>query len=204
MIERRWHDNEICFVVATGPSLSQSVANKIATRRLVLVSDSYKLFKKSEILYSCDSAWWRENKSSILFDAQRFTCTTPDSLKPLVADKYGLTVVKAKHGRGFSFDPENIHYGSNSGFQAINLAILFGAQRIVLVGFDMQLVHGKRHFFGDHPEGLRNMKSYATFIPNFNLAAKRLPSNIQIFNATPGSALECFPKVDLDEVLRWE
>lgn len=112
-----------------------------------------------------------------------------------------MNLIGGKDGEGFSFDPEVIHYGSNSGFQAVNLAILMGATRIVLVGFNMGSIDGKRHFFGDHPRGLRNTNTYNNFLRAFNRAAKLLPPHIQILNATPNSALTCFPRIDLHDAL---
>jgi hypothetical protein len=43
---------------------------------------------------------------------------------------------------------------------------------------------------------LRNTRSFAGYIQKFEDAAKVLPAHISIVNATPGSALKCFPFVD--------
>lgn len=45
--------------------------------------------------------------------------------------------------------------GMNSGFQALNLALHFGARRIILVGYDFTLQHG-HHWHGRHQDGLNN------------------------------------------------
>jgi len=67
----------------------------------------------------------------------------------------------------------------------------------VLVGFDMRQVGGRAHFFGDHPEGLRNNTDFRGFITAFRQAQAPVP----IVNATPGSALDCYPMVTLEEAL---
>jgi len=155
------------------------------------------------VLYACDAAWWHHHKGVMEFQGEKWsshgiTDRIRHNDKSEVALKYGVNLVGGKDSHtGFSLDPAVIHYGSNSGYQAVNLAILMGATRITLVGFDM---HGT-HFFGKHPPGLRNANSYANFIAAFDRAAKRLPPHIQIFNATPGSALRCFPMVSLDVAL---
>lgn len=120
--------------------------------------------------------------------------------KRAAAQNYGLNLVGAVSNPGFSFGGDQIHYGMNSGFQAVNLALLLGANPLVLIGFDMR-VTDKRHFFGDHPPGLRNTSKYVNFINCFRQAAKRLPEAVEILNATPNSALDCFPKVSLDVAL---
>jgi len=105
--------------------------------------------------------------------------------------------VKGALGEGFSTDPNVIHYGDNSGFQALNLTILFGSPYIVLVGFDMRHVGGKAHFFGDHPNGLYQRPEYQSFVKKFTPP----PEGVQIINATPDSALTCYPMMSLEDAL---
>jgi hypothetical protein len=170
------------------------------------VNDAYRLFPDARVLYACDAQWWNAHRGCPDFSGEKWSShgiagRVRHNDKLDVARKYGLNLVAGKDGEGFSFDPEVIHYGSNSGFQAINLAILMGATRIVLVGFNLGHVDGKKHFFGDHPRGLRNTHSYSNFLRAFNRAAKLLPLHIQILNATPNSALTCFPRISLDDAL---
>ena len=116
-----------------------------------------------------------------------------------VAEKYGLNLVKGSSNAGFSTDQNVINYGDNSGFQALNLAILLGSCYIVLVGFDMRHVSGKSHFFGDHPNSLFQRQEYESFALKFNKAPP--PDGVTIINATPGSALKCYPMMDLEDAL---
>jgi hypothetical protein len=109
--------------------------------------------------------------------------------------------VIGEHSEEFSLNPAAISYGSNSGFQALNLAILKGCKRIVLVGYDMRTVKGQRHFFGDHPKGLHNRTNFEDFVPMFTHASKRMPKDLLIVNATPESALHCFKRKTLEDAL---
>lgn len=169
---------------------------------MIAVNDAYRLLPGAAVLYACDAAWWHHHKGAPDFQGERWSShgspsPTRHNDKTEVAERYGVRLVWGRDQAGFSTDPEAIHYGSNSGFQAVNLALLMGARRVVLVGFDM---HGA-HFFGAHPKPLRNTTSYGGFIRAFERAADRLPEGVQILNATPGSALRCFPMVSLDDVL---
>lgn len=123
-----------------------------------------------------------------------------------VMEKYGLTVIPGEWKQTFSIDPTHIHFGhhgaGNSGFQATNIAILFGATRIILCGFDMREVAGKKHFFGSHPKHLNPNQNFGAWRRGFAEAAKALPSHIEIINATPESALTCFKFMDLREALK--
>ena len=154
----------------------------------------------ADVLYGCDAKWWNEHNGCPGFQGEKWSSHDEGTNKKLAeAEKYGLNLVRGSSDAGFSTDPEVICYGSNSGFQAINLAILMGAKEIVLVGFDMRRVDGVSHFFGEHPPPLRVGMDYERFVPHFHRA--KVPDGVSILNATPGSALECFPMVNLSEAL---
>lgn len=190
-VEPRWR-GECCIVAAPGPSLSPEVAEACRGDRVIAVNDAYRRLPFADVLYACDARWWGVHGHCAGFKGEKWSSHSRDNEKLKEADLYGLTLVKGCNRKGFSLDPEHIHYGGNGGFQAVNLAILFGARRIVLVGFDMS----GSHFFGFHPKPLRNTRSFDKYIEEFGAAAKMLPSDIRIVNATPGSALKCFPFVD--------
>ena len=46
-----------------------------------------------------------------------------------------------------------------------------------------------------------NGKAYGRFMRNFAKAAELLPRGIRIINATPDSAMTCFPMMSLEEAL---
>jgi len=203
-IEPRFADQTV-VVAGSGPSLTREIAYRCQGAAAIAVNDAYQLFPDAAVLYACDAEWWEVHGGCPDFAGEKWSSHSVDTGghndKREVAEKYGLKLVEGRDRDGFSFDPACIHYGSNSGFQAINLAILFGAKRVVLVGFDMRVVDRKRHFFGDHPAPLRNDGGYGSFIRTFARAAKSLPDNIQIINATPCSALKCFPIMELQNAL---
>ena len=196
----RWTGTAI--VAATGPSLTEEVAEICNGYNVVAVNDAYKLIPFAPVLYACDAAWWRHHKTCPGFTGEKWSTHDDRGNKKIdVAEAYGVHLVQGRKGGGFSTNPAFIHYGSNSGFQATNLAILFGATRIVLVGFDMRSVGGRQHFFGTHPTPLRQASSYSVFVRAFNEASHNMPPGVQIINATPDSALKCFPFVPLQEAL---
>jgi hypothetical protein len=199
-----------CVVAASGPSLTPEVAKAVRMARwlngwkVVCVNDAWQLMPLVDILYACDERWWRAHGGAAGFAGEKWTTHEKhphtNSKDALIADYPDINLVAGGDGPGFSDNPAKLHYGSNSGFQAVNLALLKGVSRIVLVGFDMRLVEGKRHFFGDHPKPLFNRNDYNAFIPPFKRAAKTC--QVPIVNATPGSALDCFPMVELADALR--
>ncbi len=199
---RRWSGR--CIVAASGPSLTEDVAALCRGERVIAVNDAYRLLPNADVLYACDAAWWDFHRSGpIGWCGERWTShsLSPKNDKRAVAEKWGLQVIEGRDAPGFSRDPAIIHYGSNSGYQALNLAILFGADPIVLVGFDMREVDGKSHFFGRHKAPLRDNAQFGVWCSKFAKAAEKLGPSPRIINATPGSALACFPMMPLAEAL---
>lgn len=205
-IEPIWQ-GERCIVAATGPSLTADVAHAclaahaIGAYKMLAVSDAWRLMPWADALYSCDAAWWDHHKGTS-FAGPRWSSHKVDGNDKLeCARRWGLNLAHGRGDAGFSSDPGFIHYGSNSGFQAINLAMHFGARQILLVGFNLCEVDGKRHFFGDHPGRLQRGAKYERFLPAFAAAARRLPFGVSIVNCTPQSALKCFPQMRLEDAL---
>ncbi len=88
-----------------------------------------------------------------------------------------------------------IHTGFNSGYQAIGLAVLFGATQIYLLGFDFSNDGAQVHWHGDHPTGLGNGGHYPLWIDAMNRLAVDLKWNdIEVINCSRRSALKCFPR----------
>lgn len=201
-VQQRWRH---CIVVATGPSVFESVQDvPVRGTPIIVVNDAFKLLPHADVLYACDNHWW-EYHYGTSFQGERWSTHEPragsSNDKTAIAPKFGIRCVEGKRAPGFSRDPSLIHYGDNSGFQAINLAILFGCEHIILIGFDMQRTGGKAHWFGDHPQGLGRGAQYTNFIPHFDEAAKTL-EGVRIVNATPTTALKCFPQMSLADALK--
>ena len=198
------------IVVATGPSLDRNVA-WVCRRarwfdgwRIVGVNDAYKMIPCADALYACDERWWEAHNGVPTFLGEKWTTHEGDTGhtndKSGMPKEWNVNFVEGRDGNTFSKEASKIHYGSNSGFQAVNLALLKGATNIVLVGFDMRVVDGRRHFFGDHPEPMHNRADYKDFIAPFRHAARECA--VPIVNCTPGSALDCFPMGVLEQELR--
>ena len=151
-------------------------------------------------LYGCDTRWWQAHNGTQFVGEKWATHSESNNNNLTVADEYNLNVVKGVPGYTFSRTPNIIHHGDNSGFQAINLAVLLGSPYIVLVGFNMQHVGGKGHFFGEHPPGLHNQDDYTKWVRCFQQAADAL-EDVVIINATPQSAIDCWQKMTIEDAL---
>jgi hypothetical protein len=98
-----------------------------------------------------------------------------------------------------------ISAGGTSGFGALHLAFLKGAKRITLFGFDYGTAgpawhHNEQHYAFPHRQCRADWTQWAK---NFERAAYVLTAHgVSVINASPGSAIEAFPRVSLEEALK--
>lgn len=163
---------------------------------MIVVNDNYRLAPWADVLYACDAEWWDHHKGVRSFAGERWTQSRR------AAQQYGLHWVESKAARGLSRYGPEIHQGGNSGYQALNLAAQWGADPIVLLGYDMQTQGDKRHWFGDHPGALNKSSGYPVWVRAYNDAAADLSAwGVRAYNCTRETALTCFPRKSLSEVL---
>src|SRR5262245_25784727 len=120
-VERRWNDaGHTCIVAAPGPSLTPAVADRCKGLNAVVVKEAYRIFPWADAMYGCDTKFWDRRNGCPDFVGEKWSSHDDDNNNKFdTAEKYGLRLVRGYQGEGFSFDQNVIHYGSNSGFQAI-------------------------------------------------------------------------------------
>ena len=96
-----------------------------------------------------------------------------------------------------------IHQGGNGGYQAINLAWTWGAQRIFLLGLDCKpSTSGKAHWFGQHGPGLAKIQNYKHWNSAFPQLAQDLQNDgVEVINLTRDTALTCFRRMPLEQAI---
>lgn len=141
-----------------------------------------------------DRAWWHEYGAGIAPGPELWTTSRE------AARVYRLNFIRGEAGGGISNSPNTIRLGGNSGFQALALALHFGASRVVLLGYDMQLTGGRSHWHGNHPK-LGNPRRDRMPEWRARFAQIAAESRVPIINATRDTALTCFPCTDLETAL---
>ena len=170
---------------------------------MIAINTNYKIAPWATILYACDLHWWDWHHEEVKTFAGRKITQDEEAAK-----KYGLEHVKSVDKPGLSRDKSVIHQGRNSGVQAINLAVNLGAQRIVLLGFDMQTSGNKTHWHGHHPNFYdAQVSGWARYLEKlhdvYRLVAKDADEmGIEIVNATRETALRCFQRKPLSSLLQ--
>lgn len=183
--------------LGTGPSLAKVDVDYCQWKAPVIaISNAYKDAPWADILYSSDAKWWIWHNGVEDFTGWRITRERE------AAKHYGIGWIRSENKDGLSMQPDLLHNGFNSGYQAVNLAYHFGASTIVLLGYDMQATDGKNHNFGNHPDGRTPPFHY--FLRAFNALPTWLADNnvnLRIINATRKTALTCFEQRDIQQCL---
>lgn len=197
------YPNKKFILCATGPGLTEKVIETIRPYKddyvIFGINDSYRVIDFLHEHYACDGKWWRQWGDDFRQVCPELSSWTQDAQ---MAQQYKLQHSPGKHNKGFSLESNLIHFGSNSGYQALNIAYLMGGCKFILVGYNMQAVDNKKHFFGDHPPGLNSNSPYPSFVKNFDTIQPEIKQ--LVINCTPNSALTCFEKADLAETLENE
>lgn len=88
----------------------------------------------------------------------------------------------------------------NTGAAALNAAVWWGAKDIVLVGFDMSIVNGKKNFHDEYDGPIDD--PFEGFIKRFESFQEGLKKKgVKVVNTAKNSRLRCFPYKPLREVI---
>jgi hypothetical protein len=170
----------IFAVLATGPSMCRPVADKVRGRaQVVAVSDAYRLAPWADALASTDFSWWRQHPEAATFKCRKFSG---------MVDYQNVEGVEKLAGES----------ATNSGLLGVKAAVLMGAKKVLLCGFDLH--SPGEHFFGRHGGSLRSTTTQR--MEAFKHQFERYqPRGVEIINCTPGSALRVYPTASLDACL---
>jgi hypothetical protein len=184
-----WLD-ETVFLLGGGPTLTAEIAARIHGRKTIAINSTSRIAPWADVLFFADFTWFREHR-------------------PIVDNWPGgvLTISRRAHRLGRAgkvqlLNPPAVRIANlSAGHHAVDVALWLGAKTIVLLGFDCRLVDGRSHNHDDY--GNHNARLYTDVVlpawADYPERASRRRATI--LNATPGSAIEVFPKSDLTKIL---
>jgi hypothetical protein len=193
------------IIVCTGPSAGTAPLELTRGRNVLAVNDAFRIVPWAQAMYACDHSWWECNDTSGFAGEKWTQLGEADARRAEYRRKVeerGLKWIAGVNEVGISRNPGLIHYNNHSGAQAMNLVFHWGARRIVLVGMDMRRMKKKLHYFGDHPEPLRNDLPFAVCIARLQKIAidfRRL--GVEVVNTSPSGALPFWEYKPLDACL---
>lgn len=206
-----WHapqlwPGETVFIIGGGPSLEGMDLTSIHSRRVIGVNDAYTLGKWVDICFFGDYDWWtKHNKDWIQPDSspghaglKKFGGLVVTNAERCRQDSGVL--VMSRRPKGLHLQAEYLGWNANSGAAAINLAIILGAKKIVLLGFDMKLGNKGQMNWHKNKKAKPNPGLFDKFQTGFAELKKgidKLRPDAEVVNATPNSDLTIWPMVEL-------
>lgn len=184
-------------IFAGGPSLTREDIDYCHGKvdAAICVNNSYQLAGWATALWGADARWWAYHRGAPSFTGLKYSLARGAGKWP------GVQVLRNAGRLGLEAEPTGIKNGWNGTYQSINLAVHFGAARVLLLGVDMKRgPDGKEHWHGNHP--WHAPSSYGLFMLAFKSLVDPLQDRgVSVVNCSPGSALTCFPQRPLREVL---
>lgn len=198
-VEAAWPDwrGETVAILASGPSLKSENIEALRGRvKIVAIKQCVDRCMFADAVYGCDDWWWRHRHGLPEFPGSKFAfgaraCADyPDIRK--------VTIRDVNCDRLLFDEVGSVAAGGNSGFQALNLVLQFGAARVLLIGFDMH-DRGGVHWYGRNNWLRANNPDESNFTRwknAFDNAAAQIErdARAQVVNCSPVSDLTCFPK----------
>lgn len=200
-VPRLW-PNATIVCLASGPSLTQDDCDYVRGKaRVIAINDAVRLAPWADVLYSSDARWWAEYRGT--FGGLKYGIEQGRGFgRPASVRHPDLKVLRLGGHSGLELAPDGLRSGKNSGAAAINLAMHLGASRIILLGYAMSLVNGRRHFFDESSAPPRQHSSYSMFCQMFERMVTPLESaGVEVINCTEPTALTCFRRAALRDVL---
>lgn len=199
-MEKRFNDDTI-ICIGSGPSLTedQIITAEESGHPIIAVNDNFKRVIHPEIIFACDILWWYKNYLDVVETinpkiTELWTITNNGShFKKKRPQEYSVPIHEIGYYQQNGLGSCKVHHGGNSGYIAVNLAYLFGAKKIILIGYDHQHTYGKTHWFGDHDmtKLKKNAEDTDRWIKNFARLANDLrDENVDLVNCSIETAIK--------------
>jgi hypothetical protein len=188
--------NKRCFIIGGGPSINNINFDLIKHEFVIGINEAFRLGNWINIWYFSDSNIFKTHRKEIDIWPNRIV-----SCAGIAKNHKKIEHYERCRQHTICFEPGKLAFpsrGANSGATAINLAIREGFETIILIGYDMQQINGKNNYH-DYYKKIPRPDVYDRFSDVFVKIASE--ATVEIINANPNSALQCFPKMKLEDLL---
>lgn len=189
-------------VIGGGPSLTQAQIDFIRGKaRVIAINNAYLRAPWADVLYAPDGRWWRKHSTDEKF-RHKFDAFAGQKCA-LDATNFDAPH-RLLYQRDVIWSDDRAAVGrceiGHAGYQALNIAALAGGDPIILLGYDAN-DKGPSNWHEDHPWPRANNVS-AKHRRSFTLARPEIERRgIQVINCSPGSAIDAFPQMRLEDAL---
>ena len=210
-VPRAW-PGETVFILGGGPSLEGQGTERLEHRRTIAINSSIfdaegRLVRPwPDYLFGADGRWLKKHRAVLERDwRDRVVTITKQVDWPglLRLRKFEPPVKGKPGGVAISADPRGVAIRRTSLQGAMNLAMLLGATRLVLLGADGGPdANGRTHHHQPH-EWAHKPGCWDEQLRDLQTMVKPLEDlGVEVLNASPGSHWDLWPLTTLDEVLK--
>ena len=185
------HRGKRLFILASGPSMASLDLTPLRRRIVMGLNRSFLAYPDTHYHCAMDGRLFDEYED--LLRKTRYLFTLED--RP-----FGIPL-RLLGSEGFSLDAEEgVYSGYTISYLALQIAVYMGFQQIFYVGLDLKNRAGNTHFFGQDWRSLNHDKTEFPRMKRMLTQASEVLAgrDIEIFNCSAESALECFPKVSFE------
>jgi uncharacterized Rossmann fold enzyme len=218
-------NSDTVFIIGGGPSLKDFDFSSLIDQDTMCVNKAVEFVPNPTYFITMDYTYLTKTKTPISHFSKNGTATvfiinTSGSVKLNTKNKYFDNRVGLEYSRlnefnftiesdsiidkntGFSTNVSTFSHGENSGFCAIQLALILGYEKICLLGFDMNSKNGTH--FHNHYLNKTNIKERISSYKETLESAIRLNKNkAKIFSCSASSSLNSSIKyVNFQEMLQ--
>ena len=199
-----WWDDRPVFVIGGGPSLAGYDLSGLMNRGWVLGINKVPALVPCHAGFTLDQLFLKNSRDLVQdqadFGVEYYAGVGADHPDPRIQ---GVRYVERIQGVGLSKNPAAVVNGLNSGYGALNLAVLKRAREIYLLGYDMHKPGHDRppHWHGGYPWYTGSSEIYfGRWAARFDEAKRDLPAGVRVVNANPRSAVRCFAFTSYEEL----
>jgi len=208
-LDGSWADRR-CFIVGGGPSLKGFDFERLRGERVIAVNKAFYDVPFADIMFSMDRPFLdlimqgKLNKDGKDYRVAFETFEGAKLWLDISNYSYPLFVYSIPSAGEIGWTKslkEGLYHGHNSGYGALNLAMVLGADPIYLLGYDCSKgPAGEKNYHDGYPSGA-NPDAMNVFKRDFEAGAALFNGKLRIINLNPNSALRCFGFGDVDQVL---
>lgn len=196
-----WKDESV-YILGGGPSLKTFISERgldfFVTRKVIGCNDAY-IFGTGVVDFVCfgDCKWWAVHKDKVLPKYKDHVITGNPNVDPME----GLMIFER---RPSGFHKKALGWNGNTGALAINAALIMGASKIYLLGFDMAFgANGETNWHNCNVGKVKkeHLERHASAITrNVGHIRVKWPL-VNVYNVNEQDNLHCFPLLDFKSLI---
>ena len=196
-------EGQPCFIIGGGPSLLGFDFERLRGKgRVIAINRALEFAPFADVVFFMDWKLYKRYHDNAAQKALWDKATGIKVFLNLMGRKVDdVRSVRSRGRTGISGSlSKGLYHGSNSGFGALNLALVLRASPIYLLGYDMKQKPGRSHFHSGY--GSRGHGGVCSvFLKPFYALEDNFKAMRHVVNLSPDSALKIFRFGNIEEVL---